>query len=404
MIGVDEALRLLRAEATAPRAVEVGLDHAHGLVLAEEIRADRDLPPAAVSTMDGFAVRSSDVPAPGAALRIAGEVRAGQAPASAVGPGEALRIFTGAIVPPSADAVVMVELTREDPIRGLVAILEPPTPGQHIRVRGEDAREGDTVIPAGSPIHAAEIAALAAVGRTRFAAFAPPAVSVLSTGDEVVPADRTPLPHQVRNSNAATLLASLRELGLVGADLGIAPDEPAEIDRRLVRGLEAEVLLITGGVSMGAYDLVGDALARAGMRLVFHEVAVRPGKPMLAGRCGPCLVVGLPGNPVSTFTAFAVFVAPTLRRMMGHPRPDNLTVRATLVAPLRRRPGRTTYHLARLEPTERGFQVLPIRTMGSGDVLSLSRANAFVVTQGAPDALAAGTEVTALPWRDFNLR
>lgn len=405
MIEVEEARRLLLAEAPPLGPVEVELGQALGHVLAEEIRADQDLPPADRSTMDGFAVRVADVSSRGNVLEVHGEVRAGEPVGDAkLNRGEAVRIFTGAIVPSGADAVVMVELTREGPASGTVEILEQPTYGQNIRRRGEDVRQGDPILEQGAPIHAAEIAALATVGKTRVRVIRPPVVHVLSTGDEVVEPDTTPLAHQVRNSNARALLAQLGEMGLAGRYLGIAPDVREPLDRAIAEGLSADVLLITGGVSAGEYDLVGEALTRSGMRLLFHKVAVRPGKPILAGRRGECLVVGLPGNPVSTFTGFAVFVAPVLRRMMGFLRLVDPEVRAVLAERLPRRPGRTTYHLARVEVESGRFVAHPVKTMGSADVISLVRANAFIVTAGAADALEAGVEVSAILWKDAHLR
>jgi molybdopterin molybdotransferase len=213
-----------------------------------------------------------------------------------------------------------------------------------------------------------------------------------------------PEPHQVRNSNAHCLVAQLAELALIGRRLGIAPDNRDDTRAAIRRGFDADVLLITGGVSMGEFDLVGDVLAAEGMRTVFHKVAVRPGKPILVGRRDKTLVVGLPGNPVSTFTDFAIFVAPALRKMMGYSRRDNLEVGAVLTVALKRKPGRETYHLARVEIEDGGYQATPVRTMGSGDVISMVRANAFVVTPGGKHALPAGSTVRAVLWDEFQLR
>jgi molybdopterin molybdotransferase len=405
MIEVDEARRRILEEAHVLDEVETGLDAALKRVLAEDVVADRDFPPTDRSSMDGFAVRWEDVAEPGRSLEVRGEVRAGQPVGDlSVGPGQCVRIMTGAIVPPGADTVVMVELASEDGAAGRVVLAGEAVSGQHIRTRGEDLRAGETVLKRGAPIHAAEVAALAAVGRTTVRVVRPPLVGILSTGDEVVDAGNLPEPHQVRNSNAHCLGAQLREIGLTGIDLGIAPDTSAGLRRALHRGLESDVLLITGGVSMGEYDVVEEALGAEGLRTLFHNVAIRPGKPILAGRIRSCLVVGLPGNPVSTFTDFAVFVAPVLRKMMGYPRWDNLGVEAELVARLKRKPGRTTYHLARVSQERGGFKALPVRTMGSGDVLSMHRANGFVVTPGEAHALEAGATVQAELWTDFHLR
>jgi molybdopterin molybdotransferase len=355
--------------------------------------------------MDGFAVRAEDLPEPGRTLRVVGESRAGRAVDDLdVGPGECARIMTGGIVPAGADAVVMVERTKEDRAAGQVTVDDAPSAGQHIRVRGQDMRQGDEVLAAGVPIHAAEIAALTSLGLSHVRVHRAPTVAVLSTGDEIVEPDRIPAPHQVRNSNAYVLLEQLREMELVGRYLGIATDEREDLDARVREGLAADVLLITGGVSMGEYDLVGESLSAAGMDLLFHKVRIKPGKPILAGKAGDCLVVGLPGNPVSTFVGFAVFVAPVLRKLSGHALRDEPTLQATLGAPLRSKPGRPTYHLAHAEATGGRLTARPVRATGSGDVLAMTRANAFIVTGVEGADLAEGDEVDVLLWREFSLR
>lgn len=405
MIPVEEAVGRLEAATGALASVEVSLEEAHGRVLAETVVADRDFPPLDRSAMDGYAVRAADVPRPGCELELAGEVRAGQPVGDlTVGPGQAVRIMTGATVPPGADAVVMVEKTEERTAEGRVRIDDAPRPGRHVRRRGEDRERGAVVVERGAPIHAAEIAALAALGRTSVRVHRVPDVRVLSTGDEVVEPDRVPGVHQVRNSNAHTLLAQLAELGIRGRYLGIAGDDRGALDRRLAEGLRGDLLLVTGGVSVGNYDLVAESLAAAGMRRILYKVAVKPGKPLLAGRRGECLVLGLPGNPVSTFTCFFLFAAPVLRRMLGYRRWRNRPQRASLVEPLEAAPGRETYHLARLETGPGGLAATAIRSAGSGDVLGLARANGFVVTPAEGASLAAGAEIPALPWRDSDFR
>jgi molybdopterin molybdotransferase len=400
VIDVGDALHKLLDEVKILGTEEVGLDDALGRVLGEDVVADRDFPPTDRSAMDGYAVRSADLTEPDLVLRIQGELRAG-APLgdTRLEAGEAIRIFTGGIVPPGADAVVMVEVTTEDETTESVRIGEVPEPGQHIRRRGEDIKKGDTIVGAGILVRPAEIAALATVGKTRVTVHVRPVVNILSTGDEVVEPGETPGDHQVRNSNARALLAQLAELGIEGRYLGIVGDTPEQLDAALAKALDADVLLITGGVSVGEYDLVGDELARAGMRFVFHKVNMRPGKPILVGKRDGCLVVGLPGNPLSTFTGFAVLVGPALRRMMGHASFENVEVLLPLAATLRRKPGRTTYHLAHVAPVDGELRVHPVKSMSSGDVLSLVRANAFVVTLGSPHAIEPGTKVPVLLWR-----
>jgi molybdopterin molybdotransferase len=401
MIQVADALKILLGAVRPLSPVEVGLGDALGCVLAEPALADRDFPPTDRSAMDGFAVRAADAASAEATLRVTGELPAGRsADGVAVKAGEAVRIFTGGVIPPGADAVVMVEQTEEDRIEGTVRVLAPPAPGQHIRRRGEDLRQGESVLAAGVVVGPAEIAALAAVGRTGIDVIRPPRVAVISTGDEIVDVGTAPAPHQVRNSNGRMLIAQIAALGLDATDLGIVKDDPVKLDAAILRGLEGDVLLLTGGVSVGEYDLVGEALARAGCEVLFHNVAMRPGKPILAARRGGCLVLGLPGNPVSAFTGFRVFVVPALRLLMGHADPVTLPIRATLLDRLHRKPGRLAYQLARLSWRDGRPVVGPVRSASSGDVLSLARANAFIVVPGGSDAVEAGAEVEVVPWGD----
>jgi molybdopterin molybdotransferase len=400
MLDVAEATRRLLEAVQPLAAVEVDLDEALGFALAQSVLADRDFPPTDRSAMDGFAVRAADCAEAGRRLVVAGEVRAGQDPGDiVVGPGAAVRIFTGGVIPAGADAVVMVELTEEDRSATTVLLKERPEIGQHIRRRGEDVRAGASVLEPGTIVRAAEVAALAAVGRTRVAIVRPPRVTVMSTGDEVVEAEAQPLPHQVRNSNAVTLLAQLRSMRIDARYLGIVGDERVALEGAIAEGLNSDVLVLTGGVSVGEYDLVGAALTRAGCETLFHNVAMRPGKPILVAKRGSCLVLGLPGNPVSAFTGFHVFVAPALKKLMGDLHPVADPLRATLAAPLRRRPGRLTYHLAHLVWRDGKPVVSPVASASSGDLFSLVRANAFIVAPGAGQPIAAGDEVDVVTWR-----
>jgi molybdopterin molybdotransferase len=400
MIAIDEAVRLI-AGAVAPLSTEeVSLERAAGRVLAKAVAADRDFPPTDRSAMDGYAVRSADLREGGGRLDVAGEVQAGASSEMIeVKAGQAVRVFTGSVIPTGADAVVMVEETIEDEALGSVKITTSPGEGSHIRRRGSEHRRGEEVLEPGSPIRSPEIAALASVGQTRIKVHRRPSVSVLATGDELVEPDGTPLDHQVRNSNGATLLAQLDEMGVRGRYLGIAPDSREALGEMLRRGLEEDVLLVTGGVSVGRYDLVGDNLAEAGMELLFHKVAVKPGKPVLAGLCGSCLVIGLPGNPLSAFTGFVVFVAPALRKMMGCRRWESVTITARLEEPLRSRQNTVAYRLSRLEPSANGFKARPINSAGSGDVLSLARANGFLITPASEHEFERGSELPAMFWK-----
>jgi len=405
MIQPAEALRLLTDAASQGQTVEVSLDACYRLVLAESVQADRDFPATDRSAMDGFAVRAEDVQADSAVLSIVGEIPAGRsADGVTVGPGQAVRIFTGAVVPAGADSVVMVEDTESDTEAGTVRVGRRVRVGQHVRRQASDLRAGETILEPGSPIHAAEMAALTSVGCTRVRVHRPPTVGVLSTGDEVVEPSSTPEPYQIRNSNGGTLLAQLREIGLWGVYLGNVGDSMPELVDRLEQGLRGDVLLISGGVSVGEFDLVGKALEQAGVELLFHKVAVKPGKPILAGRTDRCLVIGLPGNPVSALTGFTVFVAPVLRKMMGYRRWQHREVRVTLDQPLPCRPGRATYHLARITWNDGRYEGHRVNTTGSADVLSMARANAFLVSPEQGGEFGPGDELPALLWSDADYR
>jgi molybdopterin molybdotransferase len=369
-------------------------------VLGEAVEADRDFPPTDRSAMDGFAVRSADAAGPGCELRVIGEVRAGQQADRALEPQTALRIFTGAVVPSGADAVVMVEQTHEVAGSGRVRIERVVESGQHIRRQGQDIERGTRVLEPGVTIRAAEIAALASVGHSRVRVHRRPVVHVLSTGDELVEVGQTPLAHQVRNSNAPMLISCLGQHGIAGELLGNAPDRPVELEHALSRGLSGDLLLITGGVSVGQYDLVREALIKSGMQPLFHGVAMKPGKPILAGRRGRCAVVGLPGNPLSAFVGFVVLVAPALRKLIGRSRIENFALSATLAAPLRSKPGRVTYHLCVARSVDGELRVTPTSSTGSGDVLALARANAFVVAGAQGGDYPNGSRVAVMLWKD----
>jgi molybdopterin molybdotransferase len=397
-IEVERALAALTSAVEPPVETEVvDLAAAVGRVLAQDVAADRDFPPADLSAMDGYALRSADAGVPGAVLRIRGEVRAGRPPEAGVEPGTAVRIMTGAIVPAGADAVVMVERTA---VRGdAVEIVDAVVRGQNVRQRGCEARRGTVVLEAGTSVRAAEVAALASVGRARPRVYRLPRVAVLSTGDEIVPAARDEIaPHEIRNSNVPALRAMLAAMGIDAVDLGNVRDDRPSLDARIADGLAHDLLLVTGGVSAGTYDLVSAGLAARGATILFHGVAMKPGKPVLAARGAAGLAVGLPGNPVSACTVFAVLVAPALRRRMGLARWESPELLATLDEPLSAKAGRTTYHLARFETRGRRLHARAVDSRGSGDVLSMARADGWVVTPSTGGEYPAGSELPALGW------
>ncbi len=399
MISVEEALGKVLSEIDPLPAEEIPLREAHGRFLALEIRATADMPPFDRSAMDGYAVRHEDVARAPAELRVVEEIPAGRDPVRIVGRGEAARIMTGAAVPPGADTVVMVERTESLDGGRRVRILEEGERGQHVRRAGEDLRAGSILLEPGRFLGAPEIALLAAEGRAEVRVGSRPAVTILPTGDELVPIDGTPRGSQIRETNSWLLAILLRRIGIEPRLPGIVPDEPDALGRSIREGLAAEVLLITGGVSMGDYDLVGDALKAAGCRAVFERVAIQPGKPLFFGIVdGPRAVVfGLPGNPASSVVDFLVFVRPALRRMMGASEPVEPLPSARLMEPFRRTSRRRGYLPARVEAGPDGaLLVRRVPSMGSADLVALGRANAFLIAPETESDFAEGASLRVM--------
>jgi molybdopterin molybdotransferase len=405
MISVDLACERLRDAASLREPNRVSLDDALGRVLAEPVTVDRDSPPTDRSAMDGFAVRAADVTTAGAILRIIGEVPAGQPSDETVRAGTTLRIYTGGVVPNGANTVVMVEDTTllDDP--DTVRIGKTVPEGLHVRHQGSDRRAGEPLLAVGRRIGEPEIAALATVGVCSPLVFRAPRIVVLSTGDEIVDPATLPAPHQVRNGNSPMLAAWGRRRGYEVEQIGRVEDDRSALAVALKRGLDADLFLITGGVSVGDYDFVADSLKRLAVRELFHGVAMRPGKPVFAGLGPNGIVLGLPGNPVSAFTGMMILGRTVLDAMEGSDAAASYRAEARLSAALHVKPGRQTYHLARVTAAAGGGLVAtPALSAGSGDVLSLERSNAFVVTGADGHVPEVGSMVSVRFWDSFDPR
>jgi molybdopterin molybdotransferase len=362
MLTVDQALDIILRGIRPPKIIDVSLSRADGNVLAEECASDLDMPPFDKSMMDGYAVRSADA----GPLEVIEEVPAGKVPAREVQPGTCTKIMTGAPVPSGADAVQQVEKTTRDGNR--VTLQAPVKPGQNIARRATDMRTGEVVLRPGHRIRAAEIGALAAIGKASVRIFAPPRCAVLATGDELVPPDAKPGPGQIRNSNTSSISAQVRSLGLECDDLGVVRDEQDAIRAAIREGLKRDLLILSGGVSAGDWDLVIPALEAEGVKIAMHQVLIKPGRPF----CFAPGVFGLPGNPVSSFVIFEVFVRPYL----GFPRPR---IRARLDSEVRQKIERVHYLPARVRFEGDGYAAETVPWQGSADLFALTKANAFVV-------------------------
>ena len=380
MISVAEAqaLVLQYARPLEPEVTPL-TSAALGLVLAEDVISDLAMPPYDKAMMDGYAVRTADLPQGRAILAVVDEITAGRTPQVPIGAGQAARIMTGAPIPQGADAVVMVEHTRAPDGNRVEVTGEPPKPGQNILPRGREMQPGDTVLAAGAVLRPQEFGLLATVGRTTVKARPAPRLALLATGDELVEAAQQPGPGQIRNGNAPMLAAQAVQAGGVPRYLGIARDSIASLRPLVAEGLQAHLLVLSGGVSAGKLDLVPGVLSDLGVQAHFHKVEMKPGKPVFFGTRGDTLVFGLPGNPVSGLACFELFVRPAVRRLRGHADAGPRLVRARLAADFPYRTDRPTYHPACLEDGPDGWQVRIVPWFGSPDLRALTAANALAV-------------------------
>lgn len=386
----DEAREcVLREVQLREQREEIHVLDAAGRVLAEDIPADRDYPPFDRSARDGFAVRAADLPGE---LEIAGEVRAGEIYDGEVSVGRAIEIMTGAPLPRGADAVVMVEhVTRHE---NRVTISGSMKSGENFTPRGTEAKRGDAVLHAGQRIGFAETGVLAMVGRDRVQVFRQPRIAILPTGDEIVEAGEKPLPHQIRNSNAWSLAVQVRRAGGTPEILPIARDSYESTRASIERGLKADLLLLSGGVSAGKYDIVEQVLADLGAKFYFTRVKIQPGQPLVFGEVDGKFFFGLPGNPASTMVTFELFARAAIERLGGLEQPLLPLLRSTLTRDFQHKPGLTRFLPARLYKD--GSLVEPLGWQGSGDIPALARANAFLVAEADRESWKAGDDIRVL--------
>lgn len=416
ILSFEEARGIVEEHASRvrPKGRELlGILDSLGHVLAEPIHADRDFPPFPRATRDGYALRASEVENVPAELQIIGEIRAGgTTPVNSVEGGHAVAIMTGAPVPNGADAVVMIEHTSRTGNR--LQVGRRITSGENIVPVGAEATRGEKLLSAGQRLGYAEIAVASSVGRTRVLVHAKPQVAILSTGDEVVDIDVPPGPNQIRNSNSYSLAAQIKLAGAEPVLLPIAPDEPSRLRELLLEGLDSDLLLITGGVSLGKYDLVEQVLAELKAEFFFTGAQIQPGKPVVFGRiprvAGPCgagalaretspdhkYFFGLPGNPISTMVTFELFAKPMLQALAGMSPQKLIFTHAKLRSEIRTKTGLKRFLPALLSGQFESSEVELVKWQGSGDIASVARANCFVVVPPDRERIAAGEWVPIL--------
>lgn len=394
--SVEQQAKLIRPLATE----SVALLSAAGRVLAEPIKADRDLPPFHRSTRDGYAVRSADLARVPVTLRAIAEIKAGEKTVNlptSIGAGETASIMTGAPLPPGADSVVMVEYSSAS--GNQVELTRSVTAGENVVPRGAEARAGTVLVEVGRRLNDAAIALAASAGMSKLGVYQRPRVSVLSTGDEIVDVDTVPGSTEIRNSNSYSLAVQIQQAGGEPVRLPIAPDEPKRLRELIEQGLESDLLLMTGGVSMGRYDLVEQVLSELNAEFFFTGAQIQPGRPVVFGKCGARVssgrtsatyFFGLPGNPVSTMVTFELFARPMLEALAGMSPKALMFVHAKLKSETRVKRGLKRFLPAILTGEFEHAEVELVAWQGSGDVAATARANCYIVVPPDRDRIPAG--------------
>ena len=405
VLSFEDARRVVEEQAKRvrmPASERVDLLDAVGRVLAGGIVADRDIPPFPRSTRDGYAVRSRDLSQLPAMLEVIAEIRAGEKETiPALYEGQAVSIMTGAPVPSGADAVVMVEHSSRH--EGKVEIARGVASGENIVPRGAEARQGTLLIARGERLTEAAIALAAAVGKSRIEVYKRPRIAVLPTGDEIVDVSAAPGPTQIRNSNSYSLAAQVRRAGGEAVVMPIAADEPHKLRMLIEEGLHADLLVMTGGVSMGRYDLVEQVLAEMRAEFYFTGAKIQPGRPVVFGRCGAgarekttTYFFGLPGNPVSTMVTFELFAQPMLEALSGQAPRKLQFVHARLKSEVRVKTGVKRFLPAILSGEFENTEVELLAWQGSGDIAATARANCYAVIPADRERIPAGEWVAVM--------
>ncbi|MBN2283733.1 MAG: molybdopterin molybdotransferase MoeA [Deltaproteobacteria bacterium] len=395
MITVREALQHILNTVPLLGLEKTAITDARDRVLGEDVRAPRDIPPRTNSAMDGYALRAEDITGASAAnpkaLTVTEDIPAGHPSDKAVGPGEAARIMTGAALPEGADTMVKVEDTESD--GSVVRIFAEAPLGEHVRYRGEDVKAGEIVVPRGTLIRPAEIGMMASVGRSSVYVYRKPVVAILATGDEIVDLDEDPEQGKIISSNTYSLYSQVVECGGIPRNAGIAKDTRDDLLAHFRAALGADIILSSGGVSVGDYDFVKDVMKEVGTGIEFWQVAQRPGKPLAFGKMGNTLVFGLPGNPVSSMITFEQYVRPAILKMTGHRNIFRRTVTAVLTEDVEKKKGLRYFFRARVTYADGEYRAATTGEQGSGILKSMVLANGIMVIPEEVTALKAGDRV-----------
>lgn len=396
MISVEEALKTVLACVAPLELEQVGLLDAGGRVTGEDVCAGRAIPPGDQSTMDGYALRSADTrgssPEKPAVLHVVEDIPAGKIPVTRIEAGQAARIMTGATLPEGADAVVRLEDARRE--GGRVAVLAAARRGQDIRCAGEDVQTGEKVIARGDLIRPAEVGMLAALGRPSIGVHRRPRVAIVATGDELTEVDAPPSAGKIVGSNSYLLAALVRECGGVPLQLGIAGDRREDLLAKFREAIQSDLILSSGGVSAGDYDLVKEIMKEPGNRLLFWQVAMKPGRSFAFGSLGPIPMAGLPGGPAAAAVCFEQFIRPAILKMTGHANLFRRTVRARLEEGIVKKEGVRHFVRARICHEGKGHAAVATAGKGSGPLTSMVRANGLIILPEHATVVRKGMKVT----------
>lgn len=404
MINVNDALLKILAPVRVLNSETINLVDSLGRVLAEDMYADSDIPGFDNSAMDGYAVKSADIKGTSKnnpkVLKVIENIKAGDIPNKILSNNQAVMIMTGAPIPKGADSIVMVEDTKEtnnhvsqNANDMFVEIFKQGKTGENIRRAGEDIKTGELVIQKGTVLRSAHIGILASLGKSPITVTRKPTVALLATGDELVDVHEKVSPGKLRNSNTYTLYTQIIQSGGIPKNLGIAKDDPGQLENKIREGIGCDILLTSGGVSVGAYDLVKDTLSKLGTNIQFWKVAIRPGKPVVFGTIKDKLIFGLPGNPVSSMISFEVFVRPAILKMLGQRQETRKKVDAVLEEDIKKKKGLTYFVRAQTRWDNGVYRTRTTGPQGSAMLKSMARANSMIILPEKDEYIQKGTRV-----------
>lgn len=397
MITYEQALEAVIKNTHRLGPEKILLEKSIGRILNENVYSEIAMPPFDKSAMDGYAVKAADVKSALVKLKCIGVVQAGQVFKKKLKRGECVKIMTGAPVPAGADSVVMIEDTRE--CAGFVEVFKAAVKKENICFKGEDLKAGQRVLKKGEEISSSAVAILATVGRRLVEVIQKPKVSLISTGGEIIPPGLKLPKNKIYNSNGPLLCAFLQSDGISPQFLGIVKDKASDLRERIKKGLNADMLLISGGVSMGDYDLIPPVLRGLGVREIFHKVNIKPGKPFFLGIKNKTVIFGIPGNPVSNFLSYLIFVRPAIHKMMGCKNYGPVFKEGIVGREFHARPGRRHFVLAKITKKARRYQLLPVSGHGSADTLSLSKADGFMMIDENASFVKINSRIKFITWK-----